>query len=71
MIELYNQAVSTLDTEARVPVIHELQRLGLEESTFIFLCVPYRLDLLNRRVKDWYIDYMDFNHALRTAWVEA
>lgn len=68
--ELYQQAVSTLDPEERVPIIHEIQRIGLEESTFVFLCVPYRINVVRNRVKNWFIDFMDFNHALRTAWID-
>lgn len=69
MEELYDQAISTFDVEERVPLIHELQRMGLEEATFVYLVVPERIDVVRSRVKNWFIDFMDFNHALRTVWV--
>jgi ABC-type transport system substrate-binding protein len=70
MMEMYQKAVSTFDVEERAAIIKDLQRMGLEESTFIYLVVPERIDIVRSRVKNWFIDFMDFNHALRTVWVE-
>jgi peptide/nickel transport system substrate-binding protein len=67
LIELYSQAVSTFDPAERKPIIQEIQRIGLEEATFVFLCVPYRINVVRNHVKGWFIDYMDFHKALRTA----
>lgn len=70
MEALYDEAVSTFNVRDRVPIIHELQRMGLEEATFIYLVVPERIDVLNSRVKNWYTDFADFNQPLRTVWID-
>ena len=70
MIELYNAAVANPNIRDRVPLIHELQRKGLEEATFLLLVVPEFVNATNSRVKNWYIDFTGFNLALRTAWIE-
>lgn len=67
--ELYKQAVSTFDVAARAPIIQEMQRLGLEEATFVYLVAPSKITLLRNRVQDYFTDYMGFHHALRWAWV--
>jgi peptide/nickel transport system substrate-binding protein len=69
LIAQYKQAVSTLDEATRAPIIQQMQRTGLEESTFVYLAVPPFINLTRKRVQNWYIDFMGFNHALRTAWV--
>jgi peptide/nickel transport system substrate-binding protein len=69
MMELYQQAVSTFDPAERAPIIHEIQRKGLEEATFIYLVAPSKITLVNNRVQDYFTDYMGFHHALRSIWV--
>lgn len=67
---LYDQAVGTFSIRERAPIIQELQTMGLEEATFIYLVVPERIDIVNTRVKNWYTDFVDFNQPLRTVWIE-
>jgi peptide/nickel transport system substrate-binding protein len=69
MIELYNQAVGTFDEAERAPIIHELQRKGLEEATFVYLVAPSKISLVNNRVQDYFTDYMGFHKGLRYIWV--
>ncbi len=69
MAELYQKARSTFDTAERAEYIKELQRKGLEESTFIYLVAPSKITLLNNRVQNYFTDYMGFHHALRGVWV--
>lgn len=69
LIELYNKAVSTFDEKERAPIIQEMQRIGLEEATFVYLVAPSKITLLRNRVQDYFTDYMGFHHALRNIWV--
>jgi ABC-type transport system substrate-binding protein len=68
-IELYNKAVSAFDEKERAPIIQEMQRIGLEEATFVYLVAPSKIALLRNRVQDYFTDYMGFHHALRSIWV--
>jgi peptide/nickel transport system substrate-binding protein len=69
LIELYKQAVATVEPEKRAPIIHEMQRIGLEEATFVYLVAPSRITLHRNRVQGYFTDYMGFHHALRWTWV--
>jgi len=69
LMELYHQAISTFNPEERAPIIQEMQRLGLEEATFIYLVAPSKITLLRNRVQGYFTDYMGFHHALRNIWV--
>ena len=70
MTALYNEAVSNPNIRDRVAPIHELQRMGLDEATFIYLVVPEFVNATDSKVKNWFIDFMGFHQALRTAWIE-
>ncbi len=67
--ELYKQAVSTFEEDKRAPIIQEMQRIGLEEATFVYLDAPSKITLLRKRVQGYFTDYMGFHHALRFVWV--
>lgn len=70
MTKLYDEAVSNSNIRDRVGPIHELQRMGLEEATFLMLVVPEFVNVTDSSVQNWFIDFMGFNQALRTAWIE-
>lgn len=69
LIELYKQAVSTFEEDKRAPIIQEMQRIGIEEATFVYLVAPSTITLHRKRVQGYFTDYMGFHHALRFAWV--
>ena len=54
----------------RSNLIKEMQRRVIEEATFVFLINPERLDILNKKVNNWYTDFIDFNQPLRTIWLD-
>ena len=67
---MFDTAVSTFDVMVRSNLIKEMQRRVIEEATFVFLINPERLDILNKKVNNWYTDFIDFNQPLRTIWLD-
>jgi len=67
---MFDTAVSTFDVMVRSNLIKEMQRRVIEEATFVFLINPERLDILNKKVNNWYTDFVDFNQPLRTVWLD-
>ena len=65
------QAVSVnLDQRARVPQIHRIQELALEEAPHVFLAQPYKFTAVRKNVKDMYVSFTDFRPGLRDVWLE-
>ena len=47
-----------------------MQRRVIEEATFVYLVNPERLDIVNKKIQNWYTDFVDFNQPLRTIWLD-
>jgi ABC-type transport system substrate-binding protein len=60
-----------LNQAARVPQIHRIQELELEEAPHVFLAQPYKLTATRKRVKDMYVSFTDFRPGLRDIWLDA
>ena len=67
---MFDKAVSTFDLLERSNIIKEIQRRVIEEATFVYLVNPERLDIVNKRIQNWYTDFVDFNQPLRTIWLD-
>ena len=67
---MFDKAVSTFDVMVRSNLIKEIQRRVIEEATFVYLVNPERLDIVNKRIQNWYTDFVDFNQPLRTIWLD-
>ena len=67
---MFDTAVSTFDVMVRSNLIKEMQRRVIEEASFVYLINPERLDILNKKVNNWYTDFIDFNQPLRTIWLD-
>ncbi len=61
----------TLDPAKRLPIYTTLQRLLLTELLEVPLVVPYKYQVVNKRLKNMYVAYSDFNTGLRTSYVTA
>jgi ABC-type transport system substrate-binding protein len=59
-----------LDQKARVPQVHRIQELALEEAPHVFLAQPYKFTATRKNVKDMYVSFTDFRPGLREIWLE-
>jgi peptide/nickel transport system substrate-binding protein len=60
-----------LNPVKRLPMYTQLQQILLTELLEIPLMVPYKYQVVSKRLKNMYVSYSDFNTGLRTAYVEA
>ena len=67
---MFDKAVSTFDVMVRSNLIKEIQIRVIEEATFVYLVNPERLDIVNKKIQNWYTDFVDFNQPLRTIWLD-
>jgi peptide/nickel transport system substrate-binding protein len=70
MWRLVGNGQITLDPQKRLPIYTKLQQILLTELLEIPLMVPYKYQVVSRRLKNMYVAYSDFNTGLRTAYVE-
>ena len=54
-----------------LPIYTKLQQILLTELLEIPLMVPYKYQVVSKRLKNMYVAYSDFNTGLRTAYVES
>jgi peptide/nickel transport system substrate-binding protein len=59
----------TLDTQKRLPMYHKLDTLLLDELPEVPLVSVSKFFVVNKRLKNIYVAFTDFNPALRTAYV--
>lgn len=59
----------TLDTAKRLPMYHKLDNLLIDELVEIPLISVSKFFVVNKRLKNIYVAFTDFNPALRTAYV--
>jgi peptide/nickel transport system substrate-binding protein len=59
----------TLDTQKRLPMYHKLDTLLIDELVEIPLISVSKFFVVNKRLKNIYVAFTDFNPALRTAYV--
>jgi len=59
----------TLDTAKRLPMYHSLDNLLINELVEIPLISVSKFFVVNKRLKNIYVAFTDFNPALRTAYV--
>jgi ABC-type transport system substrate-binding protein len=59
----------TLDTQKRLPMYHKLDNLLIDELVEIPLISVSKFFVVNKRLKNMYVAFTDFNPALRTAYV--
>ena len=61
----------TLDTNKRLPMYQSLNRLLIDESVEVPLISVSKFFVVNKRLKNMYVAFTDFNPALRTAYIVA
>lgn len=71
MNELYDEALVTLDQDARVPMYQEIQEIILGDVANLFTVQPYVFQGVNTRVSGMYVSYLNTNPGLKTACVAA
>src|SRR5579884_2778933 len=59
----------TLDTNKRLPMYHKLDQLLMQQLVEIPLISVSKFFVVNKRLKNMYVAFTDFNPALRTAYV--
>jgi peptide/nickel transport system substrate-binding protein len=64
---LYDQALTELDQEARIPLYQRIQELILEEAINIYTVQNYRFQAVQNRVTGMYVAFDNSNVGLRTA----
>lgn len=70
MWRLVGNGQITLDPKKRLPMYQNLQKILLTELLEIPLMVPYKYQVVSKRLKNMYVAYSDFNTGLRTAYIE-
>ena len=71
MWRLVGNGQITLDPKKRLPMYTKLQQILLTELLEIPLMVPYKYQVVSKRLKNMYVAYSDFNTGLRTAYIES
>ena len=69
MWRLVGNGQITLDPKKRLPMYTKLQQILLTELLEIPLMVPYKYQVVSKRLKNMYVAYSDFNTGLRTAYI--
>jgi peptide/nickel transport system substrate-binding protein len=69
MWRLVGNGQITLDPKKRLPMYQSLQKILLTEVLEIPLMVPYKYQVVSKRLKNMYVAYSDFNTGLRTAYI--
>jgi peptide/nickel transport system substrate-binding protein len=69
MWRLVGNGQITLDPKKRAPIYTKLQQILLTELLEIPLMVPYKYQVVSKRLKNMYVAYSDFNTGLRTAYI--
>ena len=69
MWRLVGNGQITLDPKKRLPMYKKLQDILLTEVLEIPLMVPYKYQVVSKRLKNMYVAYSDFNTGLRTAYI--
>ena len=59
----------TLDTNKRLPMYQSLNKKLMDESVEIGLISVSKFFVVNKRLKNIYVAFTDFNPALRTAYI--
>ena len=60
-----------LNQAKRLPMYQSLEQILLTELLEIPLVVAYKYQVFNKRVKNMYVSYTDFNNGLRTAYLSS
>jgi peptide/nickel transport system substrate-binding protein len=71
MWRLVGNGQITLDPKKRLPMYTKLQEILLTELLEIPLMVPFKYQVVSKRLKNMYVAYSDFNTGLRTAYIES
>jgi len=71
IVQLYAAVSVNLDQQARVPQVHRIQELVLEEAPHVFLAQPYKYMAVRKQLQGMYVAFTDFRTGLRSAWLEA
>jgi peptide/nickel transport system substrate-binding protein len=66
---LYDEALVTLDQDARVPMYQRIQELILTDAANIYTVQPYKFQAVNARVTGMYVYFGNTNPGLKTACV--
>ena len=61
----------TLDPAKRLPIYHDLNKVLMDECLEIGLVSVSKWQVVNRRVKNMYVAFTDFNTGLRNAYIKA
>jgi peptide/nickel transport system substrate-binding protein len=69
MWRLVGNGQITLDPKKRLPMYKKLQDILLTELLEIPLMVPFKYQVVSKRLKNMYVAYSDFNTGLRTAYI--
>jgi peptide/nickel transport system substrate-binding protein len=69
MWRLVGNGQITLDQAKRLPMYTKLQQILLTELLEVPLLVAYKYQVVNKRLRNMYVSYTDFNPGLRTAWL--
>lgn len=67
--ELYDEALVTLDQDARVPMYQRIQEIILTEVANLYTAQPYTFQATNNRLSGMYVSYINTNPGLNTACV--
>ena len=59
----------TLDTKKRLPMYQQLNKLLMDELVEVPLVSVSKFFVVNKRLKNIYVAFTDFNPALRTAYI--
>ena len=69
MWRLVGNGQITLDQAKRLPMYTKLQQILMTELLEVPLLVAYKYQVVNKRLKNMYVSYTDFNPGLRTAYL--
>jgi ABC-type transport system substrate-binding protein len=69
MWRLVGNGQITLDPAKRQKMYTQLQRILLTELLEIPLVVPYKFQVVNKKLHEMYVSFTDFNPGLRTVWL--
>lgn len=70
LVDLYQQALVELESDARHDQIRRIQELVLDEVPHVYVCQPLKFHAVNSAVHEMYVAFNDFHTGLRTTWME-
>ena len=71
MFRLVGNGRIPLDTKKRLPMYQALNKVLMDQMLEIPLVSVSKCQVVNKRLKNMYVAFTDFNPGLRTAYIEA